>query len=72
MTRYEFLCAKIESGELKEWYPYGVSPHLLSWKEIYEYHLLFPELSQVQIAGDLRTSKSKVQRALEFMNQEHT
>jgi hypothetical protein len=69
MTKYEYLLCRQETGELSILLQLGLPTQLPKWMEIYAYHLTHPSLSHVQLAADLKTSKSTVQRALAFMNQ---
>ena len=72
MTYYEFLLSEKASGNFKKWLLIGAPSQLPKWMEIYEYQLQNPDLSQEQLAADLGTSSSTVQRALSFMNQSFT
>ena len=69
MNIYEYLLEKKSSGELKILFAVGLPTHLATWMNYYEYHMLHPQLSFFELSLDLKTSKSTVQRALEFMNQ---
>ena len=69
MTVYEYLLAKKSSGDLKILFAVGLPTHLANWMEYYEYHMNHPQLSFLELSLDLKTSKSTIQRALEFMNQ---
>ena len=60
---------KKESGELSILLKIGLPVNLISWMEIYEYHVKHPKLSQFQVALHFNTSKFKVYRAYLFMNQ---
>ena len=62
MTKYEYLLSKKESGELSILFLCGVPSQVIKQMEIYAYHLLHPDLSQIELAADLKTSQATVQR----------
>ena len=71
MTKYQYLLAKQESGELSMLLrEFGLPSHLSQWMEYYEYHLLHPALNQLELSQDFKVGHSTIQRALAFMNQE--
>ena len=70
MRYYEFLMEEKESGRLKKWLQLGAPSQLPKWMEIYQYHLLHPELSQLELSTDLNVGHSTIQRALAYMTQE--
>ena len=69
MTIYTYLLNKKESGELSLLLQVGLPTQLLMYMDIYAYHLQHPELSQFQVALDLRTHKYIVWLAYRAMNQ---
>ena len=71
MTHYEFLLAKRLSGELRQWYQYGLAPQTEQWMTYYEYSLSHPDESQLEIANHFGRGHSTIQRALEFMSTPH-
>lgn len=72
MTRYQFLLAQKESGELNQWYQYGVSTHIPKWMEIYAYHLEHPKDSYAEISYHFNgVTKSTAYRAIEFLSKIH-
>ena len=70
MCYYEFLMEEKEAGRLKKWLQLGAPSQLPKWMEIYQYHLLHPELTQLKLSIDLKVGHSTVQRALAYMEQE--
>ena len=71
MTHYEFLLAKRLSGELRQWYQYGLAPQTEQWMTYYEYSLSHPDESQLEIANHFGRGHSTIQRALQFMSIPH-
>ena len=71
MTRYEFLRSKQESGELQQWYQYGLAPQTKDWMKYYAFKQAHPEKSCLEIANIFHRGHSTIQRALSFMNQPH-
>jgi len=70
MSYYEFLKEEREAGRLKKWLLLGAPTQLPKWMEIYQYHLLHPTFSQLELANNLNVGHSTVQRALSYMKQE--
>ena len=71
MTKYEFLLELQASGELRTLVKNGfLSPHYLTWMEIYQYHLEHPKESQWQVSEKFNTNKRKVWNAYQLMNEE--
>ena len=60
---------KKESGELSILLQIGLSVNILQQMEIYAFHLNHPNLSQLQVAIEMRTSKITVWRAYLSMSQ---
>jgi hypothetical protein len=69
MTYYEFLVEEKEAGRLSKWLQLGAPSQLPKWMEIYQYYVLHPTLSQLELSHDLHVGHSTVQRALSYMNQ---
>jgi len=68
MTKYQYLLAKKESGELSILLrEFGLPSHLFQWMEYYEYHLAHPKMSNVEISYNFIVTKSTIQRAIVFM-----
>ena len=61
---------KKESGELSILLQIGLSVNILQQMEIYAFHLNHPNLSQLQVAIEMRTSKITVWRAYLSMSQQ--
>ena len=59
---------KKESGELSILLQIGVPTQVLQQMDIYAFHLLHPEFSQLKLAIHLNTSQATVQRAIAFMS----
>ena len=68
MNKYTYLLNKKQSGELSILLKIGVPAQVLQQMDIYAYHLLHPDLSQVKLAVDLNTSQATVQRAIASMS----
>ena len=69
MTKYQYLLAKKEEGELSILLQIGLPTQILFQMDIYAFHLLHPTYSHVKLANELDTTHSTVQRALSFMDQ---
>ena len=69
MNKYQYLLSKKESGELSILLQIGLSVNILQQMEIYAFHLNHPNLSQLQVAIEMRTSKITVWRAYLSMSQ---
>ena len=67
MNTYTYLLNKKENGELSILLQIGIPTQVLQQMDIYAYHLLHPDLSQLQLANRLKTSQATVQRAIAFM-----
>ena len=67
MTKYEYLLSKKERGELSMLFELGLPVHLSGWMEYYAYHLVHPEMSNVEISYYFTATKSTIQRAIAFM-----
>ena len=71
MTHYEFLRQEQERGTLRQWYQYGLAVQTENWMKYYEYRVLHPEKSYLEIASHFSVTHSTIGRAVTFMNQEH-
>ena len=60
---------KKEEGELSILLQIGLSVNILQQMEIYAFHLNHPNLSQLQVAIEMRTNKITVWRAYLSMSQ---
>ena len=71
MTKYEFLVELQASGELRTLVKNGfVSPHYLSWMEIYQYHLEHPKESLFEISTHFAVTKTPIFYALSSLSEE--
>ena len=69
MTKYQYLLAKKESGELSILLELGLPVQLLTYMEICAYHLAHPELSQWKVSLDFRVSKFYIWKAYQLLNE---
>ena len=69
MTYYDYLLAKKEEGELNILIQLGLPLHILSWLDVYAYHLENPHASQFEVALKFNISKKWVYKCYLFMNQ---
>jgi len=69
MTNYDYLLTKKEEGELNILIQLGLPLHILSWLEVYTYHLENPHASQFKVALKFNISKKWVYKCYLYMNQ---
>ena len=70
MTKYQFLLVLDELGLLEPLFAdFDSNARYKFWMEIYAHHNANTQLCQLDLAFDLKTSHSTVQRALKFMDQ---
>ncbi|MBO4369755.1 MAG: hypothetical protein J5808_00145 [Paludibacteraceae bacterium] len=70
MTKYQYLLAKKESGELSILLRIGLPVQILRQMDIYASHLAHPEASQLRLSLEQNASQATVHRAIAFMRQE--
>lgn len=70
MTNYDYLLAKKENGELNILIQLGLPLYILTWMDVYAYHLEDPYASQFQVALNFGISKKWVYKCYLYMNQE--
>ena len=71
MTKYEFLLKLQALGELRTLVKNGfVSPHYLTWMEIYQYHLEHPKESLFEISKNFPVTKDAIYKVLHSLNEE--
>lgn len=69
MTYYNYLLSKQKNGELSILLQLGLPLHILTWMEVYTYHLANPGVSQFRVALEFDISKKWVYQCYLFMNQ---
>ena len=69
MTNYDYLLEKKENGELNILIQLGLPLHLLTWMDVYAYHLENPNASQFDVALEYKISKKWVYKCYLYMNQ---
>ena len=67
MTTYNYLLNKKSSGELSILFRLGLPVQFTQWMEICEFHLMYPNLSQLKVALYFRVSAKTVWRAYKLL-----
>jgi hypothetical protein len=67
MTTYNYLLNKKSSGELSILFRLGLPVQFTQWMEICEFHLMYPNLSQLKVALHFRVSAKTVWRAYKLL-----
>ena len=67
MTTYNYLLNKKSSGELSILFRLGLPTQFTQWMDICEFHLMYPNLSQLKVALHFRVSAKTVWRAYKIL-----